>query len=131
MPSSIQIAVSYEKAATLQLSSRYGQLFIDATNDQQIEQVQEIDPLESKIIDNSTADNQLSAEENIEGAISRKHITKSMTAKSRALHEDILKVSPTTVEKIRKNIAKINNSTKKNAVVLLSSLTNKIHIARF
>ena len=131
LPSSIQIAVSYEKAATLQLSSRYGQLFIDATNDQQIEQVQEIDPLESNIIDNSTADNQLSAEESIEGAISRKHITKSMTAKSRALHEDILKVSPTTVKKTRTNIAKINNSTNKNAVVLLSSLTNKIHIASF
>ena len=135
LPSSIQIAISYETTATLQLSSRYGQQFIDAANGQQIEQVQEIDPLASTLTnntaDNSISDNQLSAEESLEGAISRKHITESMTAKSRALHEDILKVSPTTVKKTRTNIAKINNSTNKNAVVLLSSLTNKIHIASF
>lgn len=135
LPSSIQIAISYETTATLQLSSRYGQQFIDAANGQQIEQVQEIDPLASTLTnntaDNSISDNQLSAEESLEEAISRNHITESMTAKSRALHEDILKVSPTTVKKTRTNIAKINNSTNKNAVVLLSSLTNKIHIASF
>ena len=138
LPSSIQIAISYETTATLQLSSRYGQQFIDAANGQQIEQVQEIEiyPLESTLTnntttDNSTSDNQLSAEESLEEAISRNHITESMTAKSRALHENILKVSPTTMKKTRTNIAKINNSTNKNAVVLLSSLTNKIHIASF
>jgi hypothetical protein len=145
LPSSIQIATSYETTASLQLSSRYGQQMVDATDGHQIEEVQEIESLESNLTNNvtdkstnesMTADDPISTDDELEGAISRKHITKSMTAKSRALHEDILKEdalgeSPTAVKRTRPNTTTINTSTKKNAVVLLSSLTNKIHIASF
>jgi len=141
LPSSIQIATSYETATTLQLSSRYGQQILNvATNGQQKEKINETEIIASTLTNNSTNNNttekrtsdyELSTEENIEEVISRQHITKSMTAKAKALNEDISKVSPATVNKTSKTIAKINNSVKKNAVILLSSLTNKIHIASF
>lgn len=141
LPSSIQIATSYETTATLQVSSRYGQQRLDVeTNGQQIEQVQETETIESTLTNNTadsktteetTPDDQLSPEEDIEDAISRNHIENSMTAKARALNEDIPKESPTRVYRTSNSVAKINNSEKKNAVILLSSLTNKIHIASF
>ena len=141
LPSSIQIATSYETTASLQLSSRYGQQILNVeTNGQQMEEVKETETIESTLTNNTTnsntteespSDDQLSTEEDIEAVISREHITKSMTAKTRALNEDLSKVSPTKVNRTRKRITKINDSVKKNAVILLSSLTNKIHVASF
>jgi hypothetical protein len=137
LPSSIQIATSYGTAAALQLSSSYDQERLDVTTDGlKMGQAQVITPLELSIADNSTAnksnpDYQLTAEENIEEIISRKQVNKSTAARAMVLKEDTSKVNTTTVKSTRLSISEIKDLANKNAVILLSSLTSKVHIATF
>lgn len=142
LPSSIQIATSYEATTTLQLSSRYGQQVLDVSNhSQQMLPDNENDYIENSINDATTADTaatkkstsapQSTEQESAEGLIAKQQVTMSRAAQARASNTAPLRVRPMPVRKSKASIAQINNSAKKNAVILLSSLTSKIHIASF
>jgi len=126
LPSSIQIATSYDKAATLQFSSRYGQQTLGGSNNDEYQSKPHEDAtLESNIAANTTSG------DNDEALIGRKLITKSKAAKKIDLKHVNSTVSDSTAKIPRESITYLSDTTKKNAVILLSSLTNKIHIASF
>jgi len=137
LPSSIQIATSYDTPSTLHSSSRHGLQMVQEL-EQELEQEQEV--VNSPITDNSvteesTLNHQIiaedSAEDSDEALILRKQVAMNKAAKARASTEDFSKVTATENKSFTKSTVKINNSAQKNAVILLSSLTNKIHVASF
>jgi len=129
LPSSIQIATSYDTSGTLYSSSRYG---LQMGQYQEKEQ----EAVETLATDKSGTEeiivgHQVIAEDSVEDLILRKQVAKSKTAKARANTEDFSKVNATADKTFTESTVKINNSAQKNAVILLSSLTNRIHVASF
>lgn len=137
LPSSIQIATSYEAAGTLRLSSRYGQQRLGVSPHEEFQmKPHESTALANNMADNatsekSTADNYLSVEGNDEELIARKLKAKSKAVEEIESKQVTSKVSAPPEKTSIESIAYLNDPAKKNAVILLSSITNKIHIASF
>jgi len=132
LPSSIQIATSYESAGSLKISSRYGHQTLgeSADNEDQNESLESSDETKN-LVDNGTSDNQLSAENTDLELIARQQLTKSKGAERIDLKQVNAKISYAQDKTSKESVTYLSDTTKKNTVILLSSVTNKIHIASF
>ena len=135
-PSSIQVATTYATTGTLKLSNSYGQQTLgtpDNVSDkhEKAPAVAAIPASSQSEEDDITSVQQDSEQNSNEQLISRKLNTKSKAARKRAPSEAVLKERQSAERIPKEDIAYLNYTSNKNAVILLSSLTNKVHIANF
>ena len=136
LPSSIQVATTYATTGTLKLSNSYGQQTLgtpDNVSDkhEKAPAVAAIPASSQSEEDDITSVQQDSEQNSNEQLISRKLNTKSKAARKRAPSEAVLKERQSAERIPKEDIAYLNYTSNKNAVILLSSLTNKVHIANF